>query len=111
MPGMEMTPNGGMMMDPNAVGEGALSGGRPAKGTPLYCMLARGALGGPGCLQHGFCLVYAVLSRVRVGHRVGHHTGPVGASVDVACLRLTVHWRPDAQARQAARYGWGCAYA
>ena len=63
MPGMEMTPNGGMMMDPNAVGEGALSGGRPAKGTPLYCMSARGALGqvGPGCLQHGFCLVYAVL--------------------------------------------------
>lgn len=37
MPGMEMTPNGSMMMDPNAVGEGALSGGRPAKGTPLYC--------------------------------------------------------------------------
>lgn len=54
MPGMEMTPNGGMMMDPNAVGEGALSGGRPAKGTPLYCMLARGALGGPGCLQHRY---------------------------------------------------------
>ena len=73
MPGMEMTPNGGMMMDPNAVGEGALSGGRPAKGTPLYCMLARGAAGGLGACSIGLCLLHAVLSAFALGIEQGVH--------------------------------------
>ncbi len=59
VPGMEMTPNGGMMMDPNATGDAALAGGRPhmggpGRGTPLCCGLVQ--LGVP-CLQRDLCCV------------------------------------------------------
>ncbi len=49
VPGMEMTPNSGMMMDPNAAGDAALAGGRPhmggpGRGTSLCCGRCRWVL-------------------------------------------------------------------
>ncbi len=47
---MEMTPNGGMMMDPNATGDATLAGGRPSmggvgRGTRPCIAAVRGASG------------------------------------------------------------------